>query len=33
MVVMAIAVIVMGVTVPGFVDSAIRTCVQVLGAN
>jgi len=33
MIVMAIAVIVMGVKVPGFIDSTIRTCVQVLGVN
>jgi hypothetical protein len=30
---MAIAVVVMGVKVPGFIDETIRTCVQVLGVN
>jgi hypothetical protein len=30
---MAIAVIVMGVKVPGFIDETIRTCVRVIGAN
>jgi hypothetical protein len=33
MIVMALAVIVMGLKVPGFIDSAIRTCVQVLGVK
>jgi len=33
MIVMALAVIVMGLKVPGFIDSTIRTCVQVLGVN
>jgi hydrogenase-4 component F len=33
MIVMAIAIIVMGVKVPGFVDDTIRTCVQVLGVQ
>jgi formate hydrogenlyase subunit 3/multisubunit Na+/H+ antiporter MnhD subunit len=33
MIVMAIAVVVMGVRVPGFIDETIRTCVQVFGVN
>jgi len=33
MIIMALAVVVMGVKVPGFIDSTIRTCVQVLGVN
>jgi hydrogenase-4 component F len=33
MIVMAIAVIVMGVKVPGFIDDTIRSCVQVFGVN
>jgi hydrogenase-4 component F len=33
MIVMALAVIIMGLKVPGFIDETIRTCVQVLGAK
>ena len=33
MIVMAFSVIIMGLKVPGFIDTAIRTCVQVLGAK
>jgi len=33
MIAMAVSVIVLGFTVPGFIDSTIRTCVQVLGAK
>jgi hydrogenase-4 component F len=33
MIAMAISVIVLGFGVPGFIDSTIRTCVQVLGAK
>jgi hydrogenase-4 component F len=33
MIVMALAVIVMGLKVPGIIDSTIRTCVQVLGVK
>jgi hydrogenase-4 component F len=33
MIVMAIAVIVMGLNVPGFIDNTIRTCVHVLGVK
>ncbi len=33
MIIMAFSVIIMGLRVPGFIDSTIRTCVQVLGAK
>jgi hypothetical protein len=33
MIAMAIAIMVMGVKVPGFIDETIRTCVQVMGVN
>jgi formate hydrogenlyase subunit 3/multisubunit Na+/H+ antiporter MnhD subunit len=33
MIFMATAVIVLGLNVPGFIDSTIRTCVQVLGVK
>ena len=33
MIVMALSVIIMGISVPGFIDETIKTCVQVLGAK